>query len=176
MSLRIDETVAYNLKLIRLKHNMTQQTLAERACLSKQTISNLEKGQGASSKTLERLAECLDVSPLIFYQEVSERDNIQLKRVSSSNNNLNDREYITEFTNITNRIINDTKYNIYYEQVLPTIKKYFKENLKYILNYFNIENTNKNHHIILTIEETLLGSIKQSIFGDQDEIDELIEE
>ena len=77
MALRIDETVAHNLKLIRLRHHMTQQALADRANLSKQTKSNLEKGQGASSKTLERLAECLDVSPLTFYQEKSEHEDIQ---------------------------------------------------------------------------------------------------
>ena len=176
MSLQIDETVAHNLKLLRIKRNMTQQSLAERANISKQTISNLEKGQGGSSKTLERLAECLDVSPLVFYQEISTDDDIQLRRVSSTITSFNSKDYITELINITNRIINDTKYTIYYQQIIPVIKNYFNENSKYILSNLNVENTSKNFHTIMAIEETLMSSIKQSIFDEQDELDELIEE
>ncbi|MEE1009027.1 MAG: helix-turn-helix transcriptional regulator [Agathobacter sp.] len=177
MALRIDETVAHNLKLIRVRHHLTQQALADRANLSKQTISNLEKGQGASSKTIERLAECLDVSPLTFYQEVSERNDLKLIRVSSpSSDSSQPLIYITEINNVFNRAINDTKEHIYYKRVVPVIKNFFKANMDNILRNLDTEINSKNYHIIYAVEETLMGNIKQSIFNNDDELDDLIEE
>ena len=177
MALRIDETVAHNLKLIRVRHHLTQQALADRANLSKQTISNLEKGQGASSKTIERLAECLDVSPLTFYQEVSESNDIKLIRVSApSTDSSQPLVYITEINNVFNRAINNTKEHIYYKRVVPVIKDFFKANMDNILRNLDTEINSKNYHIIYAVEETLMGNIKQSIFNNEDELDDLIEE
>lgn len=177
MALRIDETVAHNLKLIRVRHHMTQQALADRANLSKQTISNLEKGQGATSKTIERLAECLDVSPLTFYQEVSESDEVQFKRVSATGTGGSyPIMYINEINGIVNRIISETKDMIYYKQVAPIIKEFFNTNADDILNNLNTEINNKNRHILSAVEETLMSSIKQTIFNDDEEMDDLIEE
>lgn len=177
MALRIDETVAHNLKLIRLRHHMTQQALADRANLSKQTISNLEKGQGASSKTLERLAECLDVSPLTFYQEVSEHEDIQFKRVSATGTGSTyPLAYVNELNGIVNRVISDTKDLIYYQNVSPIIKNYFNTNADSILNNLNTEISSKNYHILSAVEVTLMSSIKQAIFSTDDELDDLIEE
>ena len=177
MALRIDETVAHNLKLIRLRHHMTQQALADRANLSKQTISNLEKGQGASSKTLERLAECLDVSPLTFYQEVSESEDIQFKRVSApGTSSTYPLAYVNELNGIVNRIISDTKDLIYYQSVSPIIKDFFNANADSILNNLNTEISSKNYHILSAVEETLMSSIKQAIFSTDEELDDLIEE
>lgn len=177
MALRIDETVAHNLKLIRLRHHMTQQALADRANLSKQTISNLEKGQGASSKTLERLAECLDVSPLTFYQEISEHEDIQFKRVSSTGTGRYNRiTYINQINGLVNEIVADIKDFIYFKQVSPVIKEIFAENTDTVLKNLNTAINSKNHHIMSALEETLLYSIKQSIYNEQDEIDDLIDE
>jgi transcriptional regulator with XRE-family HTH domain len=177
MALRIDETVAHNLKLIRLRHHMTQQALADRANLSKQTISNLEKGQGASSKTLERLAECLDISPLTFYQEITERENIQFKRVSATGTGYTrPLAYINELNSIVNRAISDTTNLVYYQRVSPVIKNYFTTNADSILTSLNAEISNKNYHILSAVEETLMSSIKQAIFNNDDELDDLIEE
>lgn len=177
VALRIDKTVAHNLKLIRVRHHLTQQALADRANLSKQTISNLEKGQGASSKTIERLAECLDVSPLTFYQEVSESSDIKLIRVSApSTDSSQPLVYIAEINNVFNRAINDTKEHIYYKRVVPVIKDFFKANMDNILRNLDTEINSKNYHIIYAVEETLIGNIKQSIFNNDDELDDLIEE
>lgn len=178
MSFKIDTTVAYNLKSLRIKHNMTQQELANRANISKQTISNLEKGQGATSKTIERLAECLDVSPLTFYQEVPTNKNFHFKRVSAGNTETySSLTYINEISNITNRIIKDTKNFVYYQQVSPIIKNFFQNNTNNILDSLNIENNSHNCHIMFAIEENLMSNIKESIFNNTDEeLDDLIEE
>lgn len=177
MALRIDETVAHNLRLIRVKHHLTQQALADRANLSKQTISNLEKGQGATSKTIERLAECLDVSPLTFYQEVSKNNDLKLIRASvPSTNSSQPLVYIAEINNVFNRAINDTKEDIYYKRVVPVIKEFFNANIDNILHNLDTEINSKNYHIIYAVEETLMGNIKQSIFNNEDELDDLIEE
>jgi transcriptional regulator with XRE-family HTH domain len=177
MALQIDETVAHNLKLIRIRNHMTQQALADRANLSKQTISNLEKGQGATSKTIERLAECLDVSPLTFYQKISEQDDIQFKRVSTTGTSSTyPLSYVNELKGIVNRIISDTKDLIYYQNVSPVIRNYFNTNADSILNNLNTEINSKNYHILSAVEETLMSSIKQAIFNTDEELDELIEE
>ena len=91
MSLRIDETVGYHIKELRLERNLTQQALAMQAGVSKQTISNLEKGRGAKSSTLEGLAKCLGVSPFAVFQEIQEDQEFLFRRRRESNvHNKND--------------------------------------------------------------------------------------
>lgn len=178
MPLRIDETVAHNLKVIRLRHHMTQQALADRANLSKQTISNLEKGQGATSKTLERLAECLDVSPLTFYQEISDTENVQFKRVTtSSTSKFSSASYVEKLTSVVDDIVFETKNKLYYEQLAPLIKDIFNNNTNILLNNLGVGNNSKNYHIIASLEETLLIEIKQSILGKSyNDMDTLLDE
>lgn len=181
MSLGLDEIVGYHMKAIRLKRNLTQQVLADRANLSKQTISNIEKGQGANSKTIERLAECLDVSPLAFYTEVISDEDISLKRVShATSTKSNSIPYLSEFQQIADRIIADTKDIIYYQQVSPVIRDMFQSNKNWILKKLNAENNRKNYFVLSMFEEHLIINIKQAIYEEtsekQEELDELIEE
>ena len=56
------------------------------------------------------------------------------------------------------------------------IKEIFAENTDTVLKNLNTEINSKNHHIMSALEETLLYSIKQSIYNEQDEIDDLIDE
>jgi len=176
MSLRIDETVAHNLKAIRISHHLTQQSLADLANVSKQTISNLEKGQGATSKTIERLAECLDVSPLAFYQEVTNADDIQFKRVSSTGTSkLGKFTYVNELNRIANTIVDDTKQIIYYQQVTPVIKAFFNDNTDTILDSLNASKSNENYRVIATLQKELIANIREAIYSNAEELDELIE-
>ncbi len=176
MSLRIDETVAYNLKAIRLKRKITQQALAEICGISKQTISNIEKGQGATSKTIERLAECLEISPLVFYQEPPKGADIAFKRVSVENNNFNTTPYVIEWNNIANSIVSDTTDIIFYQKVTPVIKGVFKENQSIILNNLGVDKTAKTQQVLSSLEDTLITQVKHAIYGEQTDLDELIED
>lgn len=177
MSLRIDEIVGYHMKSFRLERQLTQQALADRANLSKQTISNLEKGQGANSKTIERIAECLDVSPLAFYSEVIADDDISFKRVSHATSiKSNSIPYLSELKQVADRIIADTKDIIYYQTVSPVIKEMFQNNQDKILSKLNVEKNNKNYHVLLVFEENLISNIKQAIYEEEEEMDSLIEE
>ena len=177
MSFKIDETVGHNLRAFRLERNLTQQALAERADLSKQTISNLEKGAGANSKTIERIAECLDVSPLSFYKERTSVNTIKLKRVpTASAVKGNDLLYIAEIEKLVDKIVTDTKDIIYFQQVSPVIKDFFKENTDIILKQLDVEQDNKNRHILSAVEENLIIEVKRSVLGGEEELDELLEE
>ena len=180
MSFRIDTTVALNLRALRLKHHMTQQELAEKANISKQTISNLEKGQGATSKTIERLAECLDTSPLSFYKEVDNNEDTKLKRVSLPKaNRFNPNNYTDKLETIITQISDDTKDFMYKFEIYPAIKNVFEENLSMFFDELNIEINSKNKHTYFSLENVLLDTIKQSIYqsndiDNDDDIDELI--
>lgn len=181
MPLRIDEIVGYHMKSFRLERQLTQQALADRANLSKQTISNLEKGQGANSKTIERIAECLDVSPLAFYAEVKSDEDISFKRVShATSTKSNSIPYLSELKQVTDRIIADTKDIIYYQQVSPVIREMFQSNQDFILVKLDAEKSKKNYYVLSTFEEHLISNIKQAIYEEtlekQEELDELIEE
>lgn len=177
MSLRIDEIVGYHMKSFRLERQLTQQALADRASLSKQTISNLEKGQGANSKTIERIAECLDVSPLAFYTEVSSDEDISFKRVShATSTKSNSIPYLAELKQVADKIIADTKDMIYYQQVSPVIKEMFQSNQDLILAKLNAEKNNKNYFVLSAFEENLISNLKQAIYENEEEMDSLIEE
>lgn len=185
MSFKIDETVGYNLRAFRLKNNLTQQALADRANLSKQTISNIEKGQGANSKTVERLAECLDVSSLSFYKENELTENIQFKRVSATTGKNNNTSYTEQLEKLVDIIIQDTKGDLYYQEVMPAVKSFFNQNADNILERFDVEKSNRNYHILSLVEEFLLMEINHAIFDEtkkqpkqeeQAELDSLLED
>lgn len=185
MSFKIDETVGYNLRAFRLENNLTQQALADRANLSKQTISNIEKGQGANSKTVERLAECLDVSSLSFYKENELTENIQFKRVSATTGKNNNTSYTEQLEKLVDIIIQDTKGDLYYQEVMPAVKSFFNQNADNILERFDVEKSNQNYHILSSVEEFLLMEINHAIFDEmkkqpkqeeQAELDSLLED
>ena len=177
MSFQIDEVVGYNLKEIRLNKNMTQQFLANLTNVSKQTISNIEKGQGANSKTLERIAQYLDVSPLDFYKEVSEVDigNVEFKRASTKGidkcSSIN-YDYVKEITLLITSIVNDTKENIYYQKVLPVVKDIFKNNRDILLDKLDAVKSHSNYIVLYDLEEIIISGIKQVIYDEQEEAED----
>ncbi len=177
MSYSIDTTVAHNLKVLRLKHHMTQQELAKRANISKQTISNLEKGQGATSKTLERLAECLNTSPLSFYHEVENDESVKFKRVSMPKiNTFNPNTYIDDLQGIISKILNDTKDFMYTQEISPIIKNTFEENITIFFKELNIETDIKNKNIYFSFEDILLNNIKQAIYNQKSDLDYILDD
>lgn len=175
MGYRIDETVALNLRRIRLEKNLTQGALAELAQISRQSISNIEKAEGASTKTLERLADCLKVSPLAFYQDETADPEIRLKRVSPKVGWMDSRPYVTELKSTVDHIISATKEHVYYVNVMPAVKGTFTENWAELIA--GIE-AHKGETFLRALMETLLTVTRQSIFDEKDddeEIDDLIE-
>lgn len=66
--------MGHKLKLFRIERNMTQEDLAERSGVSRQTISSIEnEGVGAATtKTLAKLAKALEttVGELFFGESV----------------------------------------------------------------------------------------------------------
>lgn len=66
--------MGHRLKLFRIKRNMTQEDLAKRSGVSRQTISSIEnEGVGAATtKTLAKLAKALEttVGELFFGESV----------------------------------------------------------------------------------------------------------
>lgn len=169
MGYRIDEIVALNLRRIRLEKNLTQGALAELAKISRQSVSNIEKAQGATSKTLERLADCLEVSPLAFYQDETADPEIRLKRVSPKVGWLDSRPYVTELESTVDHIIKDTKQHIYIS-VMPAIKETFSVNWDDLIAGIEAHNGEKVLHSLM---DTLLTSTKEAIFNDSDSDDEM---
>lgn len=170
MGFRIDETVALNLRRIRLEKNLTQGALAELAKISRQSVSNIEKAQGATSKTLERLADCLKVSPLAFYQDETADPEIRLKRVSPKVGWLASRSYVTELKSTVDHIIMETKERIYYVSIMPTIKETFNANWDDLIA--GIE-AHKGEKVLYSLMDTLLTSTKEAIFNDSDSHDKM---
>lgn len=177
MSLRIDEIVGLNLKTVRVQRNLTQQALADRAKVSKQTISNLESGQGATSKTIERLAECLEVSPLTFYKETVQEGHIRYKRVSGKSSSTFDATcYVQELSTTIDNMVQQLKSDIFYKQVSPIIKEYFEGNADSFLRDLDVARNDKNCDVIFSMQDGLLESVRCSILGKDDELDELLED
>lgn len=171
MSFIIDKTVGDNIKTLRLKRNLTQQALAELADVSKQTVSNIELGQGANSKTVTKLAEVLDVSPLALYQRTESKEDIKFKRVSSSSMAYHSSNaYADGFKKITDHIINDTKKQIYYKNIIPAIKAVLNDNRDIIFSKLDVVLDNKSDHFLDELISELLNSIKRSIFNKPDDI------
>lgn len=169
MGFKLDDVVAYNLRSLRLGKNLTQGALAEMASLSKQSISNVERGAGASSRTLERLAEILGVSPLSFYQEVNPDADITFKRAEGKAVSLDKERYATELEKAIDSIVSDATSKIYFFGVLPVVKDCFRLNTEKLLLALEAENSDKNHHVLLAFEDEMLTSIRQAITKQEDE-------
>lgn len=71
---------------LRLQHHMTQSTLAERAHLSKTTISNLESGQQTkiALDTIAKLCQALDCTPSELFEICDKQEENVLKRQQAS--------------------------------------------------------------------------------------------
>ncbi len=176
---RIDEAVKYNLKALRLDRGLTQQALADLAGVSKQTVSNVEKGQGANSRTLERIAECLEVSPLTFFKEPEKGADIEFKRVSAKAAKFNTAQYTATLGQAVDCIVKDVAGRIYTISVMPTVQSVFTENRDRLLDGLNAERSGTNYSVLATFEEAILQQLKKSIFPNEnmdDDIDELVED
>lgn len=176
---QIDEAVKYNLKALRLDRGLTQQALAEMAGVSKQTVSNIEKGQGANSRTLERVAECLEVSPLAFFREPEKGADIEFKRVSAKAAKLNTAQYTAALGQAVDCIVKDVEGRLYTVSVMPTVKEMFAQNRDRLLDSLNAERSGTNYSVLATFEEAILQQIKKSIFPIEnmdDDMDELVED
>lgn len=163
MGFKLDDVVAYNLKMLRLDRKLTQGALAEMANLSKQSISNIERGEGASSRTLERLAEILGISSLSFYQEVSPDADMTFKRAEGRALSLDKERYAAELEKAIDSIVSDATSKIYFFGVLPVVKDCFRLNTEKLLLALEAENNDKNHHVLLAFEDEILTSIRQAI-------------
>lgn len=178
---QIDEAVKYNLKVMRLERGLTQQALADMAGLTKQTVSNIETGQGgANSKTLERLAESLAVSPLAFFKEPKKGAGIEFKRVSPTKEaKLNREQYAAMLEKAVARIIEDAKLQLYLICVKPAIKDMFAMNRDRLLDSLNAERSGMNYFVLTDFEDSLLELIDKAVFPNKradDDLDELVED
>lgn len=186
--MRIDETVSVNLRVLRMERGLTQATLAQMAGVSKETVSRLERGEGGNSKTIERLAEVMDVSPLALFAEVPREIDVALKRVSAKAARLDRTHYSAMLSQTVDLIVEDTKDKLYFMSVMPCVKRTFEENQDALLAGLCSGGNAKS--LLSVLEETLLYSIKESIFQKEEEegdslvddliapdtVDELIEE
>lgn len=184
--MKIDETVSINLRAVRTKLGLTQAALAQMAGVSKETVSRLERGEGGNSKTIERLAEVMDVSPLALFAEVPRETDVTLKRVSAKAARLDKARYSAMLSQTVDLIVQDTENKLYYLNVMPCIKRTFADNWGVLLA--GLRNGGNAESLLSVLEETLLYSVKESIFQkegedslvddlvDPDTIDELIEE
>ena len=175
---KIDEVVGNNLKKIRLEQNMTQQALADKANLSKQSISNIESGKGANSKTMERLADCLGVSPLAFYKNTDFKEDIKFKRVTHKDTtaDFDTTHYVEEITQTVKNIIASTKKSLYLSSILPTIQQTFSQNMGIVLEAMHAYSDPENHKIMIIFKNVLLSNIKQAIFTESEKQDKKLNE
>lgn len=172
---QIDEAVKYNLKALRLKCGLTQQALADLAGVSKQTVSNIEKGQGANSRTLERLAESLAVSPLDFFKEPERGEEIEFKRVSPRAAKLNREPYTATLEKAVDFIMKDAGQKLYLISVMPAVKDMFAMNRDRLLDSLNAEHSGMNYFTLTAFEDALLKQIDKAIFPDENADDDLDE-
>lgn len=181
MSYRIDEAVGFNVRKLRLEQSLTQQALAQRAGVSKQTISNIEKGTaGANSRTVERIAECLGVSPLALYREPDRMEDISFKRVSSVAGRAN-MDYAQEIQRILDRAADDAKGSFFNQHIQPIFTDFFAENTDNLVFQVKSAPHGKEQGIVETFRDDLLGSLRASVYNHhqnkrQDMEDEVIEE
>lgn len=177
---RIDEAVRHNLKALRLERGLTQQAIADLAGVSKQTVSNIELGRGANSRTLERIAERLEVSPLTFFREPEKGVDIGFKRVSAKAAKFNTAKYATMLGQAVDCIIRDVEERLYFVSIVPAVKEMFAQNRDRLLDRLNAEISNANFLVLATFENALLEQLKKSIVPNEnvedDDIDELVED
>lgn len=168
MGYKIDEVVALNVRTLRLERKLTQEALAERAGVSKQTISNIEKGLGATSKTLESIAECLETSPLTFYQIEHLDTDIQFKRVTPKVVRFSKKQYAAELEKAVDTIVTATREHICYTCVLPAIRETFAQNQDEVLACLDVAKDDKSYLILSALMDSVLDASKQAIFNDAD--------
>lgn len=177
---RIDEAVRHNLKALRLERGLTQQAIADLAGVSKQTVSNIELGRGANSRTLERLAESLAISPLEFFKEPEKGAEIEYKRVSPKAAKLNREQYTAMLEKTVDFIVKDAGEKLYFDSIMPAVKEMFAQNRDRLLDRLNAEISNANFLVLVTFEDALLEQLKKSIVPNEnvedDDIDELVED
>ena len=176
---QIDEAVKYNLKALRMDRGLTQQALAEMAGISKQTVSNIEKGLGANNATLERVAKCLEVSPLAFFREPEKGADIEFRRVSAKAAKLNTVQYAAALGQAVDCIVKDVEGRLYTVSVMPAVKEMFAQNRDRLLDGLNAERGGTNYSVLSIFEEAILQQIKKSIFPNEnmdDDMDELVED
>lgn len=172
--MRIDEAVSVNLRAARMERGLTQAALAQMAGVSKETVSRLERGEGGNSKTLEQLAQVLDISPLALFAEVPREADVALKRVSSKAARLDRTHYNAMLSQTVDLIVKDAKDNLYFMCVKPCVKQTFASNLDAIVA--SLKNGRNAKSILSILEETLLYSIKESIFQEKEEDDSLADD
>lgn len=175
MGYMIDDVVGLNLRKIRLERKLTQGALADMAHISKQSISNIETGAGGSSKTLSRLAECLEVSPLAFYQDDGLDTSIRFKRVTAQKPYLDRTAYTSKLGQAVDFIYRDCQERVFFIMAM-TLKETISQNSDMILESLNAERSAKNHHTLSEMADDLTQCVKQAVFGDsEDDLDELDE-
>jgi transcriptional regulator with XRE-family HTH domain len=65
----------------RLKKNMTQAELAQKAHLSQSTITQIERGKKAPSmETIGKIAQALEVSPAVFFSDEDKTQVVDFKK------------------------------------------------------------------------------------------------
>ena len=165
MEYRIDETVAHNVRALRLKKQMSQQALADRAGLSKQTISNIEKGLGATSKHLESIAQSLGIPPLLLYNEPERNEDVRFKRVSPNASNLNTEQYVLNFENAVKNITEKAIDQLYQQIVIPTVHEAFIQNKTTLLIELDAQCSEANKQTVDTFEAALLESIERALIN-----------
>lgn len=180
MSYKIDEAVGFNVRKLRLEQSLTQQALAQRAGVSKQTISNIEKGTaGANSRTVERIAECLGVSPLALYREPDGMEDISFKRVSSVAGRAN-MDYAQEIQRILDRAADDAKGSFFNQHIQPVFTDFFAENTDNLIIQVKSAPHGKEQGIVEIFRDDLLGSLRASVYDHlrdkQDMEDGLVED
>jgi len=175
MGYRIDEVVGNNIKALRTERRLTQAGLASLAGVTKQTISHIESGLGCNAKTAEKIAQSLDVSPLVLYKFEVDDLTIELKKAPIKPARINTIPYVEKLEKTVDSIFASAKEVIYYSCVAPTVKAVFMENQDVIIA--NIKGK-QGEDLLSALSDNLLTAIRQAIFNDMvddEEMDDLVE-
>ena len=164
MAYRIDETVAYNVKVLRLEKKMSQQTLADQTELSKQTISNIENGMSSSTRNLEKIAYCLGVSPLFLYREPeADHNDGRFNRVSPKVGENNATPYVLDLEKAVQAITGKAMNQMYQQIVMPTVHEAFNQNKTTLLIELDAQCSEANKQRMDAFETALLESIERAL-------------
>lgn len=175
MAYKIDQAVGYNLKKQRLAQGLTQDALGKLAGMTKQGISNIESGKGATSKTITTIADCLHISPFDLYKEIEPEANINFRRVTSPDRiYFNKEQYSEDIRAMIDNIISDTKDEIYYKAVVPVTKEFNTQNREMLLARLEVSRSFANYNLLSTYLDDLLLSIRKSIYNEVDEVNEVV--
>ena len=166
MANKINDTVAYNVKLLRLEKRMSQQTLADQAGLSKQMISNIENGMNSSTQNLEKIAYCLAVPPLSLYREPDTVDNeVRFKRITQKVEEKNTRQYVLDLEKSVQAITGKAMNQMYQQIVMPTVHEAFNQNKTTLLIELDAQCSEANKQTVDAFEAALLESIERALIN-----------